>query len=183
AAAGLRRREAPARPLRRLEGSPLARCRIIPRAEVCLAFASSSLRGSSMSQAGPLRGLLEVMLRDPAIRQIVEAADRPQLTLEGPAAARPLTAAALAAANGADRPVLLVTATEREAEESAAALTGLLEPEAVAVFPSWETLPHERLSPRADTVGRRLAVLRRLAPPEGSPHGPTRAPVTPGPRR
>ena len=34
------------------------------------------------------------------------------------------------------------------------------------LFPSWETLPHERLSPRADTVGRRLAVLRRLAHPE-----------------
>ena len=131
-----------------------------------------------MSQAGPLRGLLEVMLRDPAIRQIVEAADRPQLNLEGPAAARPLTAAALAAANGADRPVLLVTATEREAEEAAAALTGLLEPEAVAVFPSWETLPHERLSPRADTVGRRLAVLRRLAHPEESPHGQIRVLVT-----
>ena len=36
----------------------------------------------------------------------------------------------------------------------------------VAELPSWETLPHERLSPRADTVGRRLAVLRRLAHPE-----------------
>ncbi len=33
----------------------------------------------------------------------------------------------------------------------------------VEYFPAWETLPHERLSPRADTVGRRLAVLRRLA--------------------
>jgi transcription-repair coupling factor (superfamily II helicase) len=40
---------------------------------------------------------------------------------------------------------------------------------AVADFPSWETLPHERLSPRADTVGRRLSVLRRLAHPEGAP--------------
>src|SRR5947209_10220751 len=36
----------------------------------------------------------------------------------------------------------------------------------VATYPSWETLPHERLSPRADTVGRRLAVLRRLRHPE-----------------
>ena len=38
----------------------------------------------------------------------------------------------------------------------------LLDPETVVEFPSWETLPHERLSPRSDTVGRRLAVLRRL---------------------
>src|SRR5699024_12131630 len=29
-----------------------------------------------------------------------------------------------------------------------------------------ETLPHERLSPRSDTVARRLAVFRRLAHPE-----------------
>ncbi|HEX7744636.1 MAG TPA: transcription-repair coupling factor, partial [Micromonosporaceae bacterium] len=41
-------------------------------------------------------------------------------------------------------------------------------------YPAWETLPHERLSPRSDTVGRRLAVLRRLAHPEaGDRHGGT----------
>ena len=32
----------------------------------------------------------------------------------------------------------------------------------MAVFPPWETLPHERLSPQPATVGRRLAVLDRL---------------------
>ncbi len=31
------------------------------------------------------------------------------------------------------------------------------------MLPSWETLPHERLSPRADTVARRLTIFRRLA--------------------
>ena len=36
----------------------------------------------------------------------------------------------------------------------------------MAVLPAWETLPHERLSPSSDTVGRRLAVLRRLAHPD-----------------
>ena len=39
----------------------------------------------------------------------------------------------------------------------------LLGEDEVAYYPAWETLPHERLSPRSDTVGRRLAVLRRLA--------------------
>ena len=29
-------------------------------------------------------------------------------------------------------------------------------------FPAWETLPHERLSPSAETVGRRLHALRRI---------------------
>ncbi|GAA0512893.1 transcription-repair-coupling factor [Saccharopolyspora subtropica] len=131
-----------------------------------------------MSQAGPLRGLLQIVLRDPALRRVVEAAGTPRLVLEGPAAARALAAAALAAPGGAGRPVLLVTATGREAEEAAAAVSDLLGPDGVAVFPSWETLPHERLSPRADTVGRRLAVLRRLAHPEEHPHGPIQVLVT-----
>ena len=43
---------------------------------------------------------------------------------------------------------------------------------AVAVFPSWETLPHERLSPGVDTVGARLMVLRRLAHPDDARLGP-----------
>ncbi len=128
--------------------------------------------------AGPLAGLLDTLLRDPVLGQVVESADRSRLTLEGPAAARPLVAAALAAEGGADRPVLLVTATGREADEAAAALSGLLGDGVVEVLPSWETLPHERLSPRADTVGRRLAVLRRLAHPEEHPDGPIRVLVT-----
>ena len=37
------------------------------------------------------------------------------------------------------------------------------------MLPSWETLPHERLSPRPDTVGRRLALFRRLADPATAP--------------
>ncbi|MEO8851497.1 MAG: transcription-repair coupling factor, partial [Allobranchiibius sp.] len=71
--------------------------------------------------------------------------------------------------------LLAVTATGREAGDLAAALHSLLPEHSVAEFPSWETLPHERLSPRSDTVGRRLAVLRRLAHPdkgEHSEHGP-----------
>ncbi|MDN6332681.1 MAG: transcription-repair coupling factor, partial [Micrococcaceae bacterium] len=64
--------------------------------------------------------------------------------------------------------VLAVTATGREAEELTGALRAYLPDGAVDEFPSWETLPHERLSPRSDTVGRRLNVMRRLAHPDGS---------------
>ena len=65
---------------------------------------------------------------------------------------------------GSRAPVLLaVTATGRESEDLAAALGAYLPAQEVAEFPAWETLPHERLSPRSDTVGRRLDVLRRLA--------------------
>lgn len=72
------------------------------------------------------------------------------------------SAGALASDDGAGKPVLVVTATGREADELTAALGALLGTSRVADFPSWETLPHERLSPRADTVGRRLEVLHRL---------------------
>jgi transcription-repair coupling factor (superfamily II helicase) len=72
---------------------------------------------------------------------------------------------------GAGRTVLAVTATGREAEDLANALRCFLPPHTVADFPSWETLPHERLSPRSDTVGRRLAVLRRLAHPDADGEG------------
>jgi transcription-repair coupling factor (superfamily II helicase) len=76
---------------------------------------------------------------------------------------------------GKGRPVLAITATTREAEDLANALGCLLPEDRVAVFPPWETLPHERLSPRSDTVGRRLAVLRRLAHPD--PSDPARGPL------
>ena len=95
---------------------------------------------------------------------------------------RSVVAAVLAAAppDGADRPVLAVTATDREAGDLAEALVSLLPPGTVAEYPAWETLPHERLSPRADTVGRRLAVRRRLRHPEGdAATGRLRVVVTP----
>src|ERR671916_516038 len=65
----------------------------------------------------------------------------------------------------------------READDLGDALGCLLAPGTVAVYPAWETLPHERLSPRSDTVGRRLAVLRRLAHP--GPEGPPRVVIAP----
>ena len=87
-----------------------------------------------------------------------------------------------AAGTGGGRPVpvvLAVTATGREAEDLTEALRAFLPADAVAEFPSWETLPHERLSPRSDTVGRRLSVLRRLAHPESSTAGALRVVVAP----
>jgi transcription-repair coupling factor (superfamily II helicase) len=113
-----------------------------------------------------LSGLLGPLLRDPALLAAAEAArgghrSRLDLTAVGG-----LRAPALAVIADAGRPVLAVTATGRESEDLVAALRSLLGENAVAEFPSWETLPHERLSPRSDTVGRRLAVLRRLAHPD-----------------
>nr|WSZ96418.1 transcription-repair coupling factor [Streptomyces sp. NBC_00857] len=124
-----------------------------------------------------LHGLLDAVTKDPALAEAVKAAadgHRSHVDLVGPPAARPFAVAALAREAG--RPVLAVTATGREAEDLAAALRSLLDPDTVVEYPSWETLPHERLSPRSDTVGRRLAVLRRLAHPVAD--DPTAGPVS-----
>ncbi|MEU8173923.1 transcription-repair coupling factor [Microbispora hainanensis] len=127
-----------------------------------------------------LSGLLDLVSAEPKLAAALDAAGQtaqPGAELVAPPALRPFAVAALSRV----RPVLAVTATAREAEDLAAALTSLVDETSVAVFPAWETLPHERLSPRSDTVGQRLAVLRRLAHPiEGDPAaGPLRIVVAP----
>jgi transcription-repair coupling factor (superfamily II helicase) len=125
-----------------------------------------------------LSGLLDAVLPDPALSRAVSSAGVDSLELTAPAALRPFVVSALAADSshgGAGRPVLAVTATGRDAEDLVDALRCVLPADEVVGYPSWETLPHERLSPRADTVGRRLAVLRRLAHP--SSDDPATGPV------
>ena len=61
-----------------------------------------------------------------------------------------------------NRVQLVVVATGREAEDVALALKAFSPECELLEFPSWETLPHERLSPSAETVGKRLKVLHRL---------------------
>jgi transcription-repair coupling factor (superfamily II helicase) len=129
-----------------------------------------------------LSGLLDLVTVGPGFAAALERQAR-DVDLIAPPALRPFAVAALAR----HRPVLAVTATGREAEDLATALGGLLGggdrdgDAGVAVFPAWETLPHERLSPRSDTVGQRLAVLRRLAHPVpgDSAAGPLKVIVAP----
>ncbi len=117
-----------------------------------------------------LRGVLDVVLTDPGMAQVVAQAGSAELAVTAAPPVQPLVAAALAAGGrgpdgAAGVPVLVVTAGERDADAVAAVLRCFVPDQRVEVFPAWETLPHERLSPRADTVGRRLAVLRDLAHP------------------
>jgi transcription-repair coupling factor (superfamily II helicase) len=138
-----------------------------------------------------LAGLLTILDGDPQLQSVVSRAEsdtlpgvtRDAATLAGedliaPPTLRPVLAAALA---GPERFVLAVTATAREADDLTAALGSFLPAGTVACFPGWETLPHERLSPQSDTVGRRIAVLRRLAHPAepGQPDGPLDVVVAP----
>ena len=77
---------------------------------------------------------------------------------------RPALVAALAAREPG--PWLVIAPGSREAERFSTELKQWA-PDA-ELFPAWETLPHEKLSPRAETVARRLETLHRLrsdAPP------------------
>jgi transcription-repair coupling factor (superfamily II helicase) len=124
-----------------------------------------------------LAGLLAAVAEDPQLRTALDTQTDPLAAATGerdlvaPSALRPVLSAALATGvgDGPGRFVLAVTATAREAEDLTAALRAFLPPPSVATFPGWETLPHERLSPRSDTVGQRIAVLRRLSHPERGP--------------
>ncbi len=127
-----------------------------------------------------LKGLADLVLRDKVLASAVEDARDgavPALDLTGPSALRPFVVKGLV---DAGRTVLVVAATAREAEDLVTYLGDLVDPHRVGYYPAWETLPHERLSPRSDTVGARLAVLRRLKHPGTEPsNGPLDVVVAP----
>src|SRR5580692_1703083 len=60
------------------------------------------------------------------------------------------------------RPMLVVTATVRDAERMAHDLATFLGPRTVELFPAWDTLPFERVSPEVATMGQRLRLLWHL---------------------
>ena len=127
-----------------------------------------------------LTGLTDAVLADATLTAALDdarAGTLGTLDLTGPAALRPFVIAGLVRAG---RTVLAVTASGREADDLVTTLGDLVDPSLVAAYPSWETLPHERLSPRSDTVGKRLAVLRRLKHPgTDATNGPLQVVVAP----
>ncbi|MDT0186564.1 transcription-repair coupling factor [Microbacterium sp. ARD31] len=126
----------------------------------------------------PLLALAHRLVSAPTLGgALADAAVQASLDLTGPGAVRPVVVHGLVERG---RTVLAVTATSREAEDLVEELADLVDPDTVAYYPSWETLPHERLSPRSDTVGRRLAVLRRLRHPgTDAANGPLKVVVAP----
>lgn len=106
----------------------------------------------ALEQAEPFRDALAAASID-ADFSLVEGLDAP------------LLAALLDRRRAAGKPpiVLVVAPTGRRAESLGPALGALLPGAEVLHFPAWETLPHERLSPSAETVGARLDILTRIA--------------------
>ncbi|TQL47256.1 transcription-repair coupling factor [Homoserinimonas aerilata] len=74
----------------------------------------------------------------------------------------PLLAGLLARRDG-PASLLAVVATGRESESLRQALASVAPRAEIIEFPAWETLPHERLSPSTETVGKRIDALQRVA--------------------
>src|SRR5262245_22273985 len=113
----------------------------------------------------PLHTLPAALRDEPALARVL---GRATATLAVPEAARALVTAGLTQLSQR-RPIVLAVPTSTEAERVAHDLAAYLGDEAVELFPAWETLPFERVSPGVETMGRRLRVLWRLRDPERSP--------------
>lgn len=123
-----------------------------------------------------LSGLLSTLAADPGADQWwsqARSGENFHTAITAPPAMFPMLAAIVAHPQFGARPTVVFTPTVRAAEDLASQARAFLPAHQVAVFPAWETLPHERLSPSADIVGQRMAVIHRLtkAEPAGS-HGP-----------
>ncbi len=100
-------------------------------------------------------------------------AGSPSAVLAVPDAARPFVLAGLARLS-TRRPFVVAVPTTADAERLASDLASFFdagEPDRppVELFPAWETLPFERVSPNVETMGRRLRVLWRLSDPGRCP--------------
>ncbi len=114
-----------------------------------------------------LRSLPPLLRNEPALTRVIGASSA---TL---AVATPAQAFVLAGLIrlGSRRPVLVVTPTGVAADQLAHDLEALTDqdgpggpdgPGGIEVFPAWETLPFERVSPDVSTMGRRLRLLWQL---------------------
>ena len=95
----------------------------------------------------------DALAADSDIRDAIESKKR----IVAPSSLHPF----LAAIRAKDRPLLIVTGSSRTSEDLVNDLRELHE--CVFEFPAWETLPHERLSPRSDTVAQRISTLIELS--------------------
>ncbi|MDA3015141.1 MAG: transcription-repair coupling factor [Actinomycetota bacterium] len=106
----------------------------------------------------PLTDIAGLLRAEPAL---MRAIGDPDARLAVAEVARPIGIAALAGLS--DRhPLLVACPTGSDAGRLYDDLCQFLNPDDVLLFPAWETLPFERVSPAVETMGRRLEVLWRL---------------------
>jgi len=113
----------------------------------------------------PLTDLPDLLADEPGLTAVLGRRDA---VLAVPEPARAIVVAGLAARS--DRhPLVVAVPTTGEAERLARDLGAYLGPDEVDLFPAWETLPFERVSPAVDTMGSRLRTLWHLQDPERAP--------------
>ena len=112
-----------------------------------------------------LRSLPPLLRHDDTVAALAGASTA---LLAVPEPARPFVVAGLAHLSGR-HPLVVATPSATDAERIAHDLRAFLGDDAVDVFPAWETLPFERVSPSVETMGRRLRAMWRLRNPERMP--------------
>ncbi|HEV3225403.1 MAG TPA: transcription-repair coupling factor [Acidimicrobiales bacterium] len=112
-----------------------------------------------------LRDLPKLLRDDPTL---LEVRGRTNALIAVPEPARAFTIAGLVATTSR-RPYLVAVPTSTDGERLAHDLAAFLGPDRVDLFPAWETLPFERVSPGVETMGRRLRTIWRLLEPDRSP--------------
>ena len=120
---------------------------------------------TSLATAAALRDLPPLLRDEPAL---TVALGTPSARLAITEVARPISIAALA--HLSDRTPLIVTCpTGTDAARLHDDLVHFLGRDECLLFPAWETLPFERVSPAVETMGRRMEVLWRLTSADHQP--------------
>ncbi|MEY3265831.1 MAG: hypothetical protein RJA15_277 [Actinomycetota bacterium] len=115
--------------------------------------------------SSPLSGLAVVAASEPGIDAIAGQRDA---VIAVPEVARATVLAALVT-NTKRRPVVIAVPTGTMAQSIADDLAAFLGADAVELFPSWETLPFERVSPAVHTMGSRMRTMWRLRQGDDAP--------------
>ena len=126
---------------------------------------TNSVSSADRSVPGVLASLPARLRDDRALVSLLGSADG---VLAVPDAARVIAIAALAELSGR-RPLVVACPTGTMAGQLFDDLVSFVPADEVALFPAWETLPFERVSPSVETMGRRLEVIWRLGDPDRSP--------------
>ena len=92
---------------------------------------------------------------------LTQAIGNPTAVVAVPESARPISIAALQHLS-TRRPLVVACPTGTAAGQLYDDLQQFMGPDEVMLFPAWETLPFERVSPSVETMGRRLEVLWRV---------------------
>jgi transcription-repair coupling factor (superfamily II helicase) len=99
---------------------------------------------------------------------LTSALGEPSARLAIPEVARPISLAALAGLSNRS-PLIVACPTGAMAGQLFDDLQQYLGVDEVALFPAWETLPFERISPNVETMGQRMQLLWRLGSAERCP--------------